>query len=558
MKKGRIYCVLLFCLIIKSETIFGMLNTYRPVTKVTANNVKLVDTILNVKSFGALGNGISDDTKAIDAALNAAGNKLKLFFPQGTYIINKAFSVKTGIIGAGEDKTTIRLTNYSTIDLDSWIFTIAADNVLLSKFTLDGNRLKNLGTPVKGIGGIRGNNIRHLTIKNVSINNVRAIGLLLENFPNSILSFINVSNCGRFGQDVEKGYQADRLGILLMNKLKPGNPYYCGKDVTVNNIKITGAGMDGLSSSVGTYYYKVVGNHCGAEMSRRDPGAAGIYFRSESYVDEVTFDHCEGNYNTGIGIDIGNLPNLSKPVFKNVKIINCLASYNYLNGIGIAGCQYGLVKNCVAWNNGQLLNLFSGSVNHRRAGIAINGNEKVETSNITIEDNKCYDDQKVKTQTYGMFIGTQFIKGGGTAANYSIKDNDFRNNKFVDGIERSIGQEGAEVVSKGFLSVQNNMGITLSTDTATDGAEISPITPVINLKAVKAVSIKGIKQGLPGDKVTLKNTSLYSISLVGSNKFLLPGNNEMHLNSNQSVTFKCIDGFKWKLFANTPEKKVNH
>src|SRR5262249_37338208 len=42
-----------------------------------------------VKDFGARGNGVADDTAAIQAAANAAG---RVFFPAGTYIVSQTIT----------------------------------------------------------------------------------------------------------------------------------------------------------------------------------------------------------------------------------------------------------------------------------------------------------------------------------------------------------------------------------------------------------------------------------------------------------------------------------
>jgi hypothetical protein len=42
---------------------------------------------VNVKDYGATGDGVTNDTTAIQAAVNAANNK-QLIFPSGTYLIN--------------------------------------------------------------------------------------------------------------------------------------------------------------------------------------------------------------------------------------------------------------------------------------------------------------------------------------------------------------------------------------------------------------------------------------------------------------------------------------
>ena len=51
---------------------------------------KLRDSV-NVKDFGAVGNGVTDDTVAIQAALNATRN---LYFPDGTYIVSATLTMQ--------------------------------------------------------------------------------------------------------------------------------------------------------------------------------------------------------------------------------------------------------------------------------------------------------------------------------------------------------------------------------------------------------------------------------------------------------------------------------
>jgi len=72
-----------------------------PVSKgVTVQN--LFTGLVNVKQFGAIGNGIADDTVAIQAAINAllAASGGSLYFPSGTYKIASTllFTLDTGVI----------------------------------------------------------------------------------------------------------------------------------------------------------------------------------------------------------------------------------------------------------------------------------------------------------------------------------------------------------------------------------------------------------------------------------------------------------------------------
>jgi hypothetical protein len=109
----------------------------------------------NVMQYGALGDGSTDNTSAISAALTAISSTGgTLFFPPGTYITgNQTLLPNVEIVGAGLGNTTIKLKNGANTDLfsaqTSSINLAAAANsgiagTLLSfsirDLTLDGNK----------------------------------------------------------------------------------------------------------------------------------------------------------------------------------------------------------------------------------------------------------------------------------------------------------------------------------------------------------------------------------------------------------------------------------
>jgi hypothetical protein len=72
----------------------------------TAHNAdgSLKNYFINVKAYGAVGDGVTDDTTAIQAALNAALTGGIIFFPAGTYIITASllFPGNIKIFGSGD------------------------------------------------------------------------------------------------------------------------------------------------------------------------------------------------------------------------------------------------------------------------------------------------------------------------------------------------------------------------------------------------------------------------------------------------------------------------
>lgn len=69
----------------------------------------LTNNLINVLNMGAVGNGVTDDSAAIQAAIDSAPNLAVIYFPPGTYRIEEALNLKSGIIlrGAGYKLTHI-------------------------------------------------------------------------------------------------------------------------------------------------------------------------------------------------------------------------------------------------------------------------------------------------------------------------------------------------------------------------------------------------------------------------------------------------------------------
>lgn len=60
------------------------------------------ELVRNVKDYGAIGNGIADDTAAMQAAINSAPTGSTLYFPGGTYRVNTALSIPSYLTLRGE------------------------------------------------------------------------------------------------------------------------------------------------------------------------------------------------------------------------------------------------------------------------------------------------------------------------------------------------------------------------------------------------------------------------------------------------------------------------
>src|SRR5690606_37577564 len=78
---------------------------------------KIVGNIgLSSRSFGAVGNGLADDTAALQEALNAAQSR-RLVIEPGTYLISGPLRIKRGTLLSGYGATIIRKPGFTNMML---------------------------------------------------------------------------------------------------------------------------------------------------------------------------------------------------------------------------------------------------------------------------------------------------------------------------------------------------------------------------------------------------------------------------------------------------------
>lgn len=190
-----------------------------------AHNRMIEGAAVNVKDFGAKGDGVTDDTAAIQAAIdsvNAAGGG-RIYLPSGTYLVSSIITTYKyiSIIGENSYATTIKqkdasnlnaiiqIANFATLkDSNSWL--VGADNMPHSfefaDFAIDGNKANQ--TSGDGVG-IRVYGKRYF-VKNVFIYNTRGVGFYSEagaaggqsepyDMPETIISGLYVYSSGSYG-----------------------------------------------------------------------------------------------------------------------------------------------------------------------------------------------------------------------------------------------------------------------------------------------------------------------------------------------------------------------
>ncbi len=149
-----------------------------------------LDDVVSVRAFGAVGNGTTDDTLAIqraidqlylnDATKGSVASRVKLVFESGVYKITQPLRIPpyTNLLGAGKDKTVIRQTGAFTVaytvgsDSTPGVYTTTSTMTSLNQpqyIELTGMTLENTVANKPGLELIAAKNS---TFKNIKIKGV--------------------------------------------------------------------------------------------------------------------------------------------------------------------------------------------------------------------------------------------------------------------------------------------------------------------------------------------------------------------------------------------------
>lgn len=108
----------------------------------------------NVRDFGAVGNGVVDDTNAVQATINAASAAGGIAnFPAGTYLVSATITIGNSgvaLVGAGQANeltndaaTTIKFAGGVNADMFKAADTTVIRTLYLWNLALDGNKAGN-------------------------------------------------------------------------------------------------------------------------------------------------------------------------------------------------------------------------------------------------------------------------------------------------------------------------------------------------------------------------------------------------------------------------------
>lgn len=221
---------------------FGTLDAEgrQPVAQLSPSVVNSSTVAFNVKNYGALGNGVHDDTAAIEGAITAAvsGGGIVLL-PSGTFVISKPIVLPNNLTleGCGEQNTVIELKAASNCDM----LQVNVNNsayLRLRGFMLNGNEANNPtgGWGLKAKSGNIGN-----TIEDVRAINCKAGGIgYLEGADRVVMKNVVAARNGGDGFRLVKCTRVDLFHVDAENNNAGRNYHFIESD----ELHIFGMGME--------------------------------------------------------------------------------------------------------------------------------------------------------------------------------------------------------------------------------------------------------------------------------------------------------------------------
>ncbi|MBI5061215.1 MAG: right-handed parallel beta-helix repeat-containing protein, partial [Candidatus Aenigmarchaeota archaeon] len=338
-----------------------------------------VSEFISAKDFGAKGDGVTDDSIAIQNALDAAGaGHAALYFPKGTYLSMSSLQMRDGtmIFGEGSDSVVMFISDDVS---DNQGLKIGSNTIIYRM------KLSKSGTTGKNTSSlILSDSVSSITLDSCEIEGADGIEVSLKNSNN-----IRIENCifNRSSLSVSSAWEnPETSDVIIKDCYSNGGRLYLyrTRNWLVENVKIENC----PGASVGLVHSRngVVRN-CTALNSGVQGGSAGttaFYIAASTNIlienSEIAYTKKPGSPD-GVAIDF------------EASNTNCTVRNSYIHD-----------------NQGSAILIYT------------NPYWGYDNSNISLENNKIWDNGKESPSTIPSFIRIYYNKNcGGVIANNDIK-----------------------------------------------------------------------------------------------------------------------------------------
>ncbi len=317
----------------------------------------------DVKRYGAKGDGTTEDTTAVQAALNAAkaAGGGRVYLPTGTYLVDAlalADADYITICGDGPGRTILRMkpnaTNAPVLQF------VGCNRLTVRDLEIDGDKAHQTGRYIRGLrwrasaaasGGVL---CEHGTFENLYIHDVPESGLVIAGGRWAKISKVHTERCGSTGNL--------GVGIHISNDSPDISLLSC--DVQISDCSDDGSGLDGGSEGAGlqlqanTHDIQVTnyisrnatkyGVKCQAHnvelanIKVYEPGVSGIALQyNDVRATNLRVEHTTSGVIDGIGIGVPQQKTDPRDVRMDLSNIH-IVGRGFYNGIEVSNTKSGI------------------------------------------------------------------------------------------------------------------------------------------------------------------------------------------------------------------------
>ena len=323
---------------------------------------KLSD-IINVKDFGAVGDGVTDDTAAIQAAVNSLSSGQTVTGLGATFVVTSV-NLKSNMIFENFKFITKAgsVNGVSPVTVGNYSGETSVNNIIIRNVNVDGNRVNQTSVDIPTFGedggrhgfrmGVTGKNypITNLLIENCTATNCASYGLLFFAKPSTN---VMVKNCN-FTWNRCVGVAAYNLYHVFFENCRFDNN---GLTVGTSSGALAGQGFDLETYGVGFESKNITFLNCTA-LQNANSGMNLIEIASPLttgfiITDNIKFIGCEFDAGIGAGpptnsglILTSNIGTASDGArYQNISIVDCKISNMTLRAVNGANISGGSIYN---------------------------------------------------------------------------------------------------------------------------------------------------------------------------------------------------------------------